>query len=30
VDTTFPHEKAGEAHRLMEESGHVGKIMLTS
>jgi putative PIG3 family NAD(P)H quinone oxidoreductase len=30
VDTTFPLEKAGEAHRLMEESGHVGKIMLTS
>jgi putative PIG3 family NAD(P)H quinone oxidoreductase len=30
VDTTLPLEKAGEAHRLMEESGHVGKIILTS
>jgi putative PIG3 family NAD(P)H quinone oxidoreductase len=30
VDTTMPLEKAGEAHRLMEESGHVGKIVLTS
>jgi NADPH:quinone reductase-like Zn-dependent oxidoreductase len=30
VDTTLPLEKAGDAHRLMEESGHVGKIILTS
>jgi putative PIG3 family NAD(P)H quinone oxidoreductase len=30
VDTTLPLEKAGEAHRLMEDSGHVGKIVLTS
>ncbi len=30
VHTTLPLERAGEAHRLMEESGHVGKIVLTS
>jgi putative PIG3 family NAD(P)H quinone oxidoreductase len=30
VDTTLPLEKAGEAHRLMEDGGHVGKIVLTS
>ena len=30
VHTTLPLEKAGEAHRLMEDSGHVGKIVLTS
>ncbi|MGH8968049.1 MAG: zinc-binding dehydrogenase, partial [Actinomycetes bacterium] len=30
VHTTLPLEKAGEAHRLMESSGHVGKIVLTS
>ena len=30
VHTTLPLEKAGEAHRLMEDSGHIGKIVLTS
>jgi putative PIG3 family NAD(P)H quinone oxidoreductase len=30
VDTVLSLEKAGEAHRLMEESGHIGKIVLTS
>ncbi|MGN6575710.1 MAG: NAD(P)H-quinone oxidoreductase, partial [Nocardioides sp.] len=30
VHTTLPLDRAGEAHRLMEDSGHVGKIMLTS
>ncbi|QNN54536.1 NAD(P)H-quinone oxidoreductase [Nocardioides mesophilus] len=30
VHTTFPLEQAAEAHRLMEDSGHVGKILLTS
>ena len=28
VDRTFPLERAAEAHRLMESSGHVGKILL--
>jgi NADPH:quinone reductase-like Zn-dependent oxidoreductase len=26
---TFPLEEAGEAHRLMESSDHIGKILLT-
>jgi putative PIG3 family NAD(P)H quinone oxidoreductase len=26
---TFPMEEAGEAHRLMESSDHIGKILLT-
>ncbi len=30
VHTTLPLERAAEAHRLMEDSGHVGKIVLTS
>jgi putative PIG3 family NAD(P)H quinone oxidoreductase len=30
VHATLPLEKAGEAHQLMEDSGHVGKIVLTS
>jgi putative PIG3 family NAD(P)H quinone oxidoreductase len=30
VHTSMPLERAGEAHRLMEDSGHVGKIVLTS
>ena len=30
VFTTFPLENAAEAHRLMEESGHMGKIILTT
>ncbi len=30
VHTTLPLEQAGAAHRLMEDSGHVGKIVLTS
>ena len=29
VHTTMPLDRAPEAHRLMEESGHVGKIVLT-
>ncbi len=30
VDTTRPLAQAADAHRLMEDSGHVGKIVLTS
>ena len=30
VHTALPFADAGQAHRLMEESGHVGKIVLTS
>ncbi|PZQ14386.1 MAG: NAD(P)H-quinone oxidoreductase [Ancylobacter novellus] len=30
VHATFPLEKASEAHRLMEESSHMGKIVLTT
>ena len=30
VHATLALERAGEAHRLMEDSGHVGKIILTS
>jgi NADPH:quinone reductase-like Zn-dependent oxidoreductase len=26
---TFPLDQAGEAHRLMESSTHIGKIVLT-
>jgi NADPH2:quinone reductase len=26
---TFPLEEASEAHRLMESSNHIGKIVLT-
>lgn len=29
IDSTFPLEKAAEAHRRMETSGHIGKIVLT-
>ncbi len=29
IDSTFPLAKAAEAHRRMESSGHVGKIVLT-
>jgi len=29
IATTFPLEQAADAHRLMESSTHVGKIMLT-
>lgn len=29
IHATFPLEQAAEAHRLMETSAHVGKIMLT-
>ncbi len=30
VHTTLPLEQAAEGHRLMEDGGHVGKIVLTS
>ena len=30
VFETFPLEKAAEAHRLMESSKHIGKIVLTT
>lgn len=30
IDTVFPLEKAADAHRLMEEGGHIGKILLTA
>ena len=30
VHTTLPLERVAEAHRLMEESGHTGKILLTT
>jgi NADPH2:quinone reductase len=29
IDTVFPLEQAGDAHRLMESSSHIGKIMLS-
>ena len=29
IDATFPLERAGDAHRRMESSEHVGKIVLT-
>ncbi|WP_461005396.1 NAD(P)H-quinone oxidoreductase [Streptomyces capparidis] len=29
VDRALPMAEAGEAHRVMEESGHVGKVLLT-
>ncbi|MCV0424902.1 MAG: NAD(P)H-quinone oxidoreductase [Roseibium sp.] len=29
MDSTFPFEEAAEAHRRMESSGHIGKIVLT-
>ncbi|MBG6142036.1 NADPH2:quinone reductase [Labrenzia sp. EL_142] len=29
MDSTFPLEHAAEAHRRMESSGHIGKIVLT-
>lgn len=28
IDSTFPLERAAEAHRRMESSGHIGKIVL--
>ena len=28
IDSTFPLEKAADAHRRMETSEHVGKIVL--
>ena len=30
IDTVFPLAQAAEAHKLMEASGHVGKILLTT
>lgn len=30
VDSTFPLERAADAHRLMESGGHIGKILLTT
>jgi putative PIG3 family NAD(P)H quinone oxidoreductase len=30
VHTTLPLDRAGEAHRLMEDGGHTGKIVLTT
>jgi NADPH:quinone reductase-like Zn-dependent oxidoreductase len=30
VDRTFPLAEAAEAHRLMESSAHIGKILLTT
>jgi NADPH:quinone reductase len=29
IHATFPLEKAADAHRLMESSNHIGKIVLT-
>jgi len=29
VDRTFPIEQVADAHRLMESSTHIGKILLT-
>lgn len=29
IDSTFPLEQVADAHRRMESSGHIGKIMLT-
>ncbi len=29
IDSTFPLEKAADAHRRLEQSGHIGKIILT-
>jgi len=29
IDSTFPFERAAEAHARMESSAHVGKIVLT-
>ena len=30
IHTTFPLAEASEAHRLMEEGSHIGKILLTT
>jgi NADPH2:quinone reductase len=29
IHQTFPLAQASDAHRLMESSGHIGKIVLT-
>jgi NADPH2:quinone reductase len=29
IDSTFPLSEAAEAHRRMESSGHIGKIVMT-
>jgi NADPH:quinone reductase-like Zn-dependent oxidoreductase len=30
IDATFPLAQAADAHRLMEQGGHFGKIVLTT
>ena len=30
IHATFPLAKAADAHRLMESSAHIGKIVLTT
>jgi NADPH:quinone reductase-like Zn-dependent oxidoreductase len=30
IHATFPIERAAEAHRVMEESRHIGKLILTT
>jgi len=30
IDSTFPLEKAADAHRRMETSEHIGKIVLVA
>jgi hypothetical protein len=30
VHTSLPLEQAGEGHRIMEASDHIGKIVLTA
>jgi NADPH:quinone reductase-like Zn-dependent oxidoreductase len=30
IDRTFPMREAAAAHRLVEESTHVGKVLLTA
>jgi NADPH2:quinone reductase len=30
IHATFPLERAADAHRMMEESRHIGKLLLTT